>query len=185
VLVAFTGIPRNLPGTGFNQRVAECRAAAAHLSALAGLPPARLLGELSDEVFEAHGAALPDGERRRARHFFGERARVRRGTEAWRGGDLPGFGRLMNESCASSIENYEVGSPELIRLQEILRETPGVLGARFSGGGYGGCAIALVAADAAEEARGRAERGFLAAFPGLAGRARCFLAESEDGLRVV
>jgi galactokinase len=141
------------------------------------------LGELDDAVFEAHAGALEDGERKRAQHLFGERERVAEGTERWRQGDLDRFGALMSESCRSSIECYETGSPELVRLQEILVATPGVFGARFSGAGFGGCSIALVDAAAAGEAGASILRAFLAAFPGLEGRARVFEVQSDDGLR--
>jgi galactokinase len=114
-----------------------------------------------------------------------ERARVREGVDLWRTGDLAAFGVLMNASCESSINDYETGSPELCRLQEILVATPGVLGARFSGAGFGGCAIALVLADAAEPARDAVLGEFRRAFPQLAPRARAFLVDGDDGARVV
>ena len=91
----------------------------------------------------------------------------------------------MIESCQSSVENYETGSPEQIELQRILLATPGVLGARFSGGGYGGCSVALVAEAQAEPARARVEREFARACPHLEGRARAFLVDSEDGARLL
>jgi galactokinase/galacturonokinase len=183
-LVAYTGVPRRLVDTAFNARVDECNSAARRLGELAGLPAQRL-GDLPDAVFEAHAAELPRGERLRARHFFGERARVGRGVAAWRAGDLAAFGALMNASCESSIENYETGSEELRRLQQILLATRGVLGSRFSGAGFGGSAVALVAADAADDVRARVEAAFAADFPALAGRARCFLSESEDAARLL
>ena len=65
-----------------------------------------------------------------------------------------------------------------------LQDTPGVLGARFSGGGYGGCCVGLVAGEAAAAAPAAAERVFAAEFPRLASAARFFLAESEEGVRV-
>ncbi len=181
VLVAFTGTARNLVQTPFNDRVSECRAAAARLAELAGCAGVELLGDLPDKVFAAHGDALPRAERGRARHFFGERDRVRRGIEAWRAGDLHGFGRLMAESCRSSIENYETGSPEQVALQALLQSTPGVYGARFSGAGFGGCSLALIEPGRAEEARRRVEEAFVARFPRLRGRARVFVVDSEDG----
>jgi len=182
VLVAYSGVPRNLPGTGFNERVAECRAAAAALARCAGLPPCDALGDLDDAVFAEHLEALPTPLARRARHFAGERDRVRRGADCWRRGDLEAFGALMNRSCESSVRNYEVGSAELVALQEILERTPGVLGARFSGGGYGGCAIAFVEPARAEEARERAARAFAASFPALRGAACFLLTDGADGL---
>jgi galactokinase/galacturonokinase len=183
-LVAYSGISRHLASTDFNLRVDECLRAARRLGELAGLPAQRL-GDLPDGVFEAHGASLPRELELRARHFFGERARVGEGIAAWRAGDLRRFGALMDASCRSSVEKYETGSPELVRLQEILRATPGVLGSRFSGAGFGGSAVALVEADAAESARTSVEQAFRSAYPALAARARCFLARSDDGARIL
>jgi galactokinase/galacturonokinase len=183
-LVIFTGTPRSLTGTRFNQRVEECREAARALAQLAGLPETDFLGELPDAVFEAHAARLAPALRRRAQHLFGERARVARGIERWRRGELAEFGALMNESCRSSLENYETGSPELACLQRVLETTPGVLGARFSGAGFGGCCVALVEADAAEQARALSLAEFTRLQPELAGRATALLARGEDGLRL-
>jgi galactokinase/galacturonokinase len=183
-LVAYSGVSRHLAATDFNRRVEECLAAARRLGELAGVPAQRL-GELPDAVFEAHGASLPRELALRARHFFGERARVGEGVDAWRAGDLHRFGALMDASCRSSTLYYETGSSELVRLHEILRATPGVLGSRFSGAGFGGSAIALVEADAAESARAAVEATFRREHPALAARARCFLTESADGARVL
>jgi galactokinase len=183
--VIFTGTPRSLTSTRFNQRVEECRQAARALAQFAGLPATDFLGELPDAVFETQAARLAPPLRRRAQHVFGERARVARGIESWRRGDLAGFGMLMNESCRSSLENYETGSPELASLQRVLEATPGVLGSRFSGAGFGGCCVALVAADAAEEARAHALAEFTRLLPELAGRATALLAQGEDGVRLI
>jgi galactokinase/galacturonokinase len=185
ILIVFTGTTRNLARTGYNQRVAECFSAAEKLGELAGNRDARFLGDFDDSAFSQFRKKLPDAERHRASHFFGERARVLRGMALWQKGDLEGFGRLMKESCDSSIHNYQTGSQELIKLQRILVATPGVFGARFSGAGFGGCSVALVGAEEAERVRASVEEAFLNRFPHLAGRARAFLVESEDGVRLV
>ena len=183
-LVFWTGRPRNLADTGFNRRVEECRAAARRLAVASAHPAVSRLGELPDASFEAHRASLSEGEGRRAAHFFGERQRVERGWKLWQRGDLAGFGQLMFESCASSIANYQTGSPELIALQEILEDSPGVLGARFSGAGFGGCSLALVqtrhAASLAEEIRER----FAARFPELAGQTSTHLVRAVGGVEI-
>jgi len=183
-LVVFTGLPRSLTGTGFNQRVEECRRAARTLSQLAGVPATGFLGELPDAVFETHLPQLEPTLQRRARHVFTERARVLGGIERWRRGELAEFGALMNESCRSSLENYETGSPELACLQQVLEATPGVFGSRFSGAGFGGCCVALVEEAAASEARERALADFTQRLPALAGRATALLAQGEDGVRL-
>jgi galactokinase/galacturonokinase len=184
ILVVHTGSERHLPRTPFNQRVEECRGAAALLGERSGLPEVRVLGDLPDAAIEAFAPELPPALRGRALHFLGERRRVLRGAEAWRRGDLAVFGGLMFESCRSSIENYETGSAEQIALQAILEHTPGVLGARFSGAGWGGCSVALVDAAVAEDARRQVEREFVRVHPQLEGHARAFLVETEDGARL-
>ena len=182
-LVAFTGLSRHLAGTGFNDRVAECRSAARKLARAEGVAAERL-GELDAALLERHGDRLEPSERRRARHVFSERERVLAGRKCWEAGDLVGFGALMKQSCESSIHDYETGSEELVRLQQILCDTPGVLGARFSGGGFGGCSIALVEDARAEEARSRVEARMAEAFPRMRDAMRVFLARGERGLRV-
>ena len=73
-----------------------------------------------------------------------EMARVEQGIAAWQAGDLTRFGELIAQSGESSIKNYESGCPQLITLYEILRDTPGVYGVRFSGAGFRGSCLALV-----------------------------------------
>src|SRR5207249_8178899 len=88
--------------------------------------------------FAEHGQRLPALLQRRATHFFGEMERVAQGVAAWQSGDLARFGQLMSASGASSIRNYECGSPQLITLYNILCETSGVYGTSFSGAGFRG-----------------------------------------------
>jgi galactokinase len=146
ILVVYSGLSRQLTATPFNQRVAECHEAARELLLLQGEGPSEkpLLGDVPEEVFEAYGHKLPENLRRRARHFFTERARVRRGIQLWRAGDTKAFGALITESGRSSIENYEAGSPALISLYEIMSAIDGVYGTRFCGGGFQGCCLALI-----------------------------------------
>ena len=170
ILVAATGVTRNLAGTDYNRRVEECFQACTALAAFAGRDDVAGLHDLGDEVFEEFGDRLARAEFLRARHFFTERARVHRGTELWSQGDLEGFGELMNASCQSSIENWEAGSPELIELQRTLEQTEGVYGSRFSGAGFGGCVVALVKDVAAVADK----------LP-----VKVFAVESDDGVRVL
>lgn len=151
VLVAFSGVGRALAGSGFNNRVEECHEAARLLLEFGGEEPRRnpVLSDVRPATFEKFAAELPDAQRRRAAHYFGEQRRVQKGVEAWRNGDLDRFGALMTASGASSIHNYESGTAELMTLYEALRDAPGVYGTRFSGGGFGGSCIALIEPDAA------------------------------------
>ncbi|MGD8488320.1 MAG: hypothetical protein PVI68_04835, partial [Anaerolineae bacterium] len=102
-------------------------------------------------IYAQFGEHLPAPLDRRARHFFTELDRVRQGVIAWEQGDLERMGRLINESGASSIENYQCGCQHLITLYRILRQSSGVFGARFSGGGFRGSCIALIDPDYREE----------------------------------
>jgi len=180
-LLCFSGITRELAaGSGFNTRVNECREAAALLH-----PGATRLGDVPpDRRDEASLATLPGPVGRRARHVFTEMDRVMVGCDAWRHGDWRFFGELMDASCRSSIEQYESGSEWLIALHEIARDTPGVFGSRFSGGGYGGCLVMLVERDAAAAAGTRLLQRYVARYPEHAALARTFVATPERGVRL-
>ena len=91
---------------------------------------------------------LDDVPARRAEHIVEENARVLETIEAFEAGDLDEVGRLFYASHASLRDLYEVSSPELDALVEIAKATPGVIGARLTGAGFGGCTINLVRRDA-------------------------------------
>jgi galactokinase len=146
ILVVYSGVTQGLVGTDYNSRVAECQEAARLLLTYAGSSPdpnARLR-HAEPDIFAAEGHRLPAIPQRRATHYFGEMQRVMDGIEAWQSGDLNRLGTLISESGESSVKYYECGSPQLITLYEILRDTPGVYGTRFSGAGFRGCCIALI-----------------------------------------
>jgi galactokinase len=146
ILVVYSGVTDQLVGTGYNTRVAECRAAATSLLELGrqAVPEDVRLRHVAPELFADHADRLDAPLMRRARHFFGEMARVQAGVNAWQGGDLATLGKLVNESGESSVKWYECGSPQLITLYETLRAIPGVYGTRFSGAGFRGNCIALI-----------------------------------------
>ena len=146
IMAVHSGVTKSLVGTSYNNRVAECQEAARQLLHHAGQPvgASPRLREVDPEIFANYATQLPDLLRRRATHFFGEMARVSSGVTAWRQGDLVGFGALISESGASSIDYYECGCPQLITLYRILSTTPGVYGVRFSGAGFRGSCVALI-----------------------------------------
>lgn len=174
-IVAFSGISRELTKSGFNVRVAECHEAASTL-----LNGAWKLCDVPRETFEEKKPGLPENLRKRATHFFTEVERVRLGAQAWQEAKLEQFGQLMNQSCDSSIKNYESGSEVLIQLHEIASSTSGVYGSRFSGGGYGGCVVALAKRDLAETACSAIAEKFVALHPELP--SKVFVAEMGDGI---
>lgn len=176
-VVAYSGVSRELTNSGFNVRVQECRQAAEAL-----FPTARILSDVPRELFEEKKASLPENLRRRAEHFFTEAARVHAGAQAWKDGRLEAFGHLMNQSCHSSIANYQSGSDILIELHELVSGTNGVYGSRFSGGGYGGCVVALVQRASAENICAQIAETFSARHPDL--KPQAFIADTVDGLAV-
>ncbi|MFN8412685.1 MAG: galactokinase family protein [Anaerolineales bacterium] len=175
-IVAYSGVSRELTKSGFNQRVAECYEAAAFLKS-----GARILSEVPKETFEEKKMSLPENLRKRATHFFTEVERVQLGALAWQKSDLKTFGQLMNQSCQSSIQNYESGSNILIQLHQITSDTTGVYGSRFSGGGYGGCIVALAERNQAEQACQEIRERFSTLHPELS--SQIFIAETGDGLQ--
>jgi galactokinase len=174
-IVAFSGVTRELTKSGFNVRVEECRQAASLLR-----KKAQILSDVPPEVFEEKKRSLPENLRKRAEHFFTEVQRVRQGAQAWREANLERFGELMSQSCASSINNYEVGSEILVELQGLMGNSRGIYGSRFSGGGYGGCVIALANRDLAEQACKEIAEKFSAKHPELP--SKVFVVETGDGL---
>jgi galactokinase len=90
-------------------------------------------------------------DRRRARHVVTENARVLAAAEAMRSDDATELGRLMRESHVSLRDDFEVSSPALDAIVAVADRAPGCLGARMTGGGFAGCAVALVDAARAAE----------------------------------
>jgi galactokinase/galacturonokinase len=174
-IVAYSGVSRELTKSGFNVRVEECYEAASLLQ-----DGAHILGDVPREVFETKKMSLPDNLRRRATHFFTETERVRQGAKLWEEAKLKEFGQLMNQSCASSINDYQSGSDILIELHELASSTSGVYGSRFSGGGYGGCVVALAKRSLAQNASLEIAETFAARHPEL--RSNVFVAETGDGI---
>jgi galactokinase len=174
-IVAYSGVSRELTKSGFNVRVEECRQAASLLQ-----EGTQRLCDVPRGTYQEKKMTLPDNLRKRAEHFFTEVTRVTQGARAWRQADLEQFGQLMNQSCMSSIKNYESGSEILIELQELVSSTHGVYGSRFCGGGYGGCVIALTKRESAENARAEIAEGFSARHPELP--SKVFVAQMGSGI---
>ncbi|MBN2158931.1 MAG: galactokinase [Spirochaetes bacterium] len=139
LVIMNTNSPRSLADSKYNDRRAECEEALGTIRSkrrnVTCLARARM-GDLD---------LVPDGPlRRRARHVISENARVTEAAEALRTGDIARFGRLLGESHRSLQDDYEVTGPELDALVDAATRSPGCAGARMTGAGFGGCAIALV-----------------------------------------
>jgi galactokinase len=135
LVVCDTRVPRSLAATGYNERRASCEAAAATL----GVP--QLRDASVADLDRLSGLAL-----KCARHVVTENARVHAAATALRANDFTGFGQLMFESHQSLRDDFEVSVPELDDFVDGARSA-GALGARLTGAGFGGCAIALVTAN--------------------------------------
>lgn len=172
ILVAYSGLAKSLTNTDYNVRVSECQQAARMMLEWIGEPvPERpRLRMVPEDVYDELVDRLPVPLDRRARHFFTEICRVRAGVEAWLAGDLEEMGALINESGASSVHNYESGCPHLVTLYSILRDCPGVYGARFSGGGFRGSCIGLVDPAYREEIKRTIAARYPVAHPDVADR---------------
>ena len=187
--IFFSGLTRNLMGSDYNLRVAECKTAAWNMLAYNDQPLKTLdktfLRDIPADLFEKTRERMPARFARRAQHFYSEYKRVRKGVTAWETGNLPLFGQLCFESCESSIHNYECGSPELIAIYEIMRSLPGVYGGRFSGAGFKGACIALV--DPAHEDRIREEltKRYLEMFPEYEKTFCVHFCRIDDGARFI
>lgn len=186
--IFFSGLERSLAGSAFNMRVDECRSAAYALKAYAGMEYGKFdetnLRDVPREIFELHKHRLPDNWRKRAEHWYTEYYRVVEGAEAWRNGDIERFGRLSFESGRSSIYNWETGSPELKKLYEIMTETEGIYGGRFSGAGFKGCCMALINPDFEESIIEKVSRDYIKAFPHLDGKYSVHVCNSADGVKL-
>jgi galactokinase len=138
VVILDTNTRRGLVDSAYNDRRAQCNAAAAFF----GVP---VLREVSRAQFLAKAGQLDETIMRRARHVITE---IERTLEAagTTGAVSPGrFGQLMNESHASLRDDFEVSNEQLDAIAEIARDTTGCFGARMTGAGFGGCAVALIA----------------------------------------
>jgi len=148
-VVASCGEKHALVDGEYNERRQSCEEAA------------RLLGvsslrEIALNELKKRKAALPDRTYRRALHVVGETDRVERAVACLKRDDLSGFGRLLDESQESSRVNFENSIPALDKLCQASRQSPGHLGARLSGGGFGGSTLHLI--------EGAKEKEFLASF---------------------
>lgn len=113
-------------------------------------PEIKALRDATVEDLERWGSEMPDNVLRRCRHVITEDNRVLAAVEAFRGGDLVQFGQLMREAHISFRDDFEASCKEIDILVDLANQQPGCLGARLTGGGFGGCTVNLVAAENAE-----------------------------------
>lgn len=187
--IFFSGLTRNLVNSDYNLRVYECKTAAWNMLAYKDQPlktfDKTFLRDVPKSTFEETRDIMPARFARRAEHFYSEYRRVRQGVTAWETGNLQLFGKLIFDSCESSIHNYECGSPELIAIYEIIRKLPGVWGGRFSGAGFKGAVIALVDPAHKADVEGELTKQYLAQFPEYEKSFKVYWVKPDDGARFV
>jgi len=142
IIIMNTNKRRELADSKYNERRSECEQALARLQTKLSI---KELGDLSELEFEDNRQLIDDDVlERRAKHAVYENQRTLKALKALQAGELETFGSLMNDSHRSLRDDYEVTGDELDTLAEAAWKQPGTLGARMTGAGFGGCAIAIV-----------------------------------------
>ena len=155
VLVVHSRVQRELVDSEYNARRLDCQQAARAL----GVP---MLRDVSDALWAEREHTLPDTLRRRARHVVTENRRTLAAAQALRDGDLHRTGQLMAESHRSLRDDFDVVPPQVDQLANLIHDTlAGDGGARMTGGGFGGCVVALAPAARVDAVRAAVARGYV------------------------
>ncbi len=145
IVIGCTNKKRGLGDSKYNERRSECESA---LASLQNVVDIKSLGELTEEQFAQYQSAIPDEVKvRRARHAVSENQRTIQAVEALKRDDVTLFGKLMNASHVSLSKDYEVTGIELDTMVEAAWRQEGVIGARMTGAGFGGCTVSIVEED--------------------------------------
>lgn len=145
IVIMNTNKKRGLGDSKYNERRQECETALEEIQRIKNI---QTLGELTEEEFEQVKGAIQDPVRmKRAKHAVYENQRTVKAVEALKQNNLKLFGELMNASHISLRDDYEVTGKELDTLVESAWKQEGVIGARMTGAGFGGCAVSIVKAD--------------------------------------
>lgn len=180
IVIMNTNKRRELADSKYNERRSECETAVGELQAKLDI---KTLGELDAQTFDEYAYLIEDENRlKRARHAVWENQRTMQAQTALEEGDLEKFGRLVNTSHVSLEHDYEVTGIELDTLAHTAWKQEGVLGARMTGAGFGGCGIAIVDKDKVEAFKENVGKvytekiGYAPAF---------YIAEIADGTKVL
>ncbi|MGY3819413.1 galactokinase [Ligilactobacillus salivarius] len=180
IVIMNTNKRRELADSKYNERRSECETAVGELQAKLDI---NTLGELDAQTFDEYAYLIEDENRlKRARHAVWENQRTMQAQAALEEGDLEKFGRLVNASHVSLEHDYEVTGIELDTLAHTAWKQEGVLGARMTGAGFGGCGIAIVDKDKVEAFKENVGKvytekiGYAPAF---------YIAEIADGTKIL
>ena len=142
IVIGNTNKKRGLADSKYNERRSECESALAQIQTVKNI---NSLGELTEEEFEEVKNVITDPiVRKRAKHAVYENQRTLKAVKALENNNLLLFGKLMSESHISLRDDYEVTGKELDTLVSLAWEMPGVIGARMTGAGFGGCTVSIV-----------------------------------------
>ena len=142
IVIGNTNKKRGLADSKYNERRSECETALAQIQTAKNI---NSLGELTEEEFEEVKNVITDPiVRKRAKHAVYENQRTLKAVKALENNNLLLFGKLMSESHISLRDDYEVTGKELDTLVSLAWEMPGVIGARMTGAGFGGCTVSIV-----------------------------------------
>jgi galactokinase len=180
IVICDTRVKHALTSSEYNTRRAECGRGVEMLRQV--LPDIRALRDVSVADFETYEDRLPEMIRRRCRHVVTENARTLDAAEALSARDLEEMGRLMFLSHVSLRDDYEVSCAELDLLVEIAKSVKDVIGARMTGGGFGGCTVNLGSHDVLEEFQEIISREYKKA---TSIDAAIYVAEAGDGAREI
>ncbi len=144
IVICDSNVKHAHAGGDYTTRRAECMAAAAHFGK-------QLLREVTWEEFIARENELPENQRKRAKHILTEDERVLLMRDAAKAGDTARMGLLLAEGHASCRDLFENSTPEIDLLVVLASQIPGCIGAKMTGGGWGGCTVNLVYANAVPE----------------------------------
>ena len=158
IVVCNTMVKHELAAGEYNRRRADCEAGVRFLQRF--MPEIRALRDVSLSQLAEYGAGLAPITYRRCRHVISENARVLEAADLLKAGNLVRFGILMGESHRSLRDDYEVSCNELDLMVKLANQCGGVYGARMTGGGFGGCTVNLVDADAVEEFKATVAREY-------------------------
>ena len=157
LVIANTMVKHSVAGGEYTSRRAEVEAACAVIAS--HRPGVRFLREATLDDLALWGGEMTPNALKRARHVISENLRTVAAAEALTKGDLPRLGRLMSEAHASYSKDFEGSCLEADAMVSLAQDLPGLIGARLTGGGFGGCTINLVhqsdALDFVEELGGR------------------------------